>query len=107
MARTRQKHNMLDTIGSFMLSKGKLLNQREYSSASDAPLRYFQILSFFGTWNRMLNSLRVHSPSIYAEIEKAEKAPKPKPKPVVAPKAEPVKTATKPAVKPTVKKEEK
>ena len=107
MARTRQKHKILDDIGNFMLSNKKLMDQREYASSQDAPVRYKQILSFFGNWTRMVNSLRLHSADLYAEIEKAEKAPKPKPKPVVAPKAEPVKTAPKPAVKPTVKKEEK
>jgi hypothetical protein len=105
MARARQKHKILDDIGNFMLSKGKLLNQREYTDAQDAPIRYPQILSFFGNWSRMMNSLRVHSPAIYAEIEKAEKAPAPKPKTVEKPK--PVKAAPKPVAKPTVKKEEK
>ena len=109
MARSRQKHKILDDIGNFMLSKKKLMNQREYTDAQDAPVRYPQILSFFGNWNRMMNSLRVHSASIYAEIEKAQNAPKvaPKPKPVEKPKSAPVKTAPKPVVKPTVKKEEK
>jgi len=105
MARARQKHKILDDIGNFMLSKGKLLNQREYAESPEAPLRYPQILNFFGTWNRMVNSLRVHSPEIFAEIQKAEKAPAPKPKTVEKPK--PVKAAPKPVVKPTVKKEEK
>ena len=109
MARSRQKHKILDTIGNFMLSKQKLMDQREYADAPDAPVRYPQILSFFGTWNRMMNGLRLHSASLYSEIEKAQSAPKvaPKPKPVEKTKPAPVKTAPKPVSKPTVKKEEK
>jgi len=100
---------MLEDIGNFMLSKGKLMDQREYASMENTPLRYSQILNFFGTWNRMLNSLRVHSETLFAEIEKAEKAPKvaPKPKIVEKPKPAPVKAAPKPKAAPTVKKEEK
>lgn len=107
MARARQKHKMLDDIGNFMLSKGKLLNQREYADAPGAPLRYSHLLSFFGTWNRMINNLRVQSPDVYAEIQKAEKAPKPKPKTVEKPTPKPAKAVSKPVAKPTVTKEEK
>lgn len=109
MIRVRQKHKMLDDIGNFMLSKGKLMDQREYASSEDAPVRYSQVIVFFGTWKRMLNGLRLHSANLYAEIEKAQNAPKvaPKPKTVEKPKPTPVKTASKPVAKSTVKKEEK
>ena len=109
MIRVRQKHKMLDDIGNFMLSKGKLMNQREYSASEDAPIRYSQVIVFFGTWKRMMNGLNLHSADLYAEIEKAQNAPKvaPKPKPVEKTKPAPVKTAPKPISKPAVKKEEK
>ena len=105
----RQKHSILKDIGNFMLSNGKLMNQREYSDAKNAPIRYPKILSFFGNWNRMMNSLRVHYSTLYTEIEKAEKAPKaaPKPKTIDKPKVVPAKAAPKPAAVSTVKKEEK
>jgi hypothetical protein len=109
MARARQKHKILDDIGNFMLSSGKLMDQREYSDAKNTPIRYPQILSFFGSWNRMMNSLNVHCPNLCTEIEKAEKAPKvaPKPKTVEKPKPAPVKAAPQPKATSTVKKEEK
>lgn len=107
MARTRQKNKMLNDIGNFMLANKKLMNQREYTDAKGVPIRYTQILSFFGTWNRMMNSLRLHSADLCAEIEKAEKAPTPKPKPVEKPKPAPAKAAPKPVAKPTVDKEER
>lgn len=107
MIRVRQKHKMLDDIGNFMLSKGKLMDQREYASLEDAPIRYSQVIVFFGTWKRMLNGLRLHSANLYAEIEKAQNAPKVAPKPKTVEKPAPVKTASKPVAKSTVKKEEK
>jgi hypothetical protein len=109
MARSRQKHKILEDIGNFMLSQGKLMDQREYTDAVNTPIRYSQILNFFGTWTRMVNSLRLHCADLYTKIEKAEKAPKsaPKPKTVEKPTPAPVKAAPKPKATPAVKKEEK
>lgn len=99
--RPRQKHKMLDDIGNFMLSKGKLMDQREYASSEGAPIRYAQILDFFGTWNRMMNNLKLQAPELVAKIEQAQN----KPKPVEKPKPAPAKVAPKPVAKPTVAKE--
>lgn len=99
--RNRQKHKMLNDIAEFMLGKGKFLDQREYAKCEDAPLRYPQIISFFGTWTRFMNNLKLHAPETWGEIERIQNQPKP----VEKPKPAPAKVAPKPAVKTTVAKE--
>lgn len=100
--RSRQKHKMLDDVAAFMLNKGKILDQREYAKCEDAPLRYPQIISFFGSWNRFMANLKLYAPETWGEIERLQNQPKP----VEKPKPAPAKVAPKPeAVKSTVKKE--
>lgn len=110
MIRPRQKHKLLEDIGNFMFSKGKLLDQREYSQEEDVPVRYSRVLGLFGTWTRMLNNLRLVCPDLYSELEKGPVAKPQQPK---KPEAKPVQPKTvakpvqpkKPVVGTTVKKE--
>ena len=95
MARLRVRNQILEAVGMFMLEKGKVLEKHDYDQlGNEVPIRSGMALNHFGSWSRLLQTLRGSLPAVWAGIKKAENpppppAPKPKPAPKAAPKPKP------------------
>ena len=87
----------------FMLEKGKVLEKQDYDEfENDVPIRSGMALNHFGSWSRLLQTLKGTFPDLWEEIKKAENPPPPPPPP--KPEA-PVKRTTLSSKKTSVKKE--
>jgi outer membrane biosynthesis protein TonB len=107
--RLRQRKAIVRQLAEFFLELGRVpADRREYGELKDAPVRVFQLSSYFGAWGSLLDSMQKQEPELWAKIHapKPKAAPKPAPKPIEPkPKPAPAKVAPKPAPKPVVKKE--
>lgn len=74
---------MLRRLNTYFLAKGRLLSEREYKEALDAPFRLIVIEKYIGRWPRVLSFLTYYYPQWKdkavvepVEEETAQEAPK-------------------------------
>lgn len=82
-----RRTSIVEAVGAYFASKGKILTADEYKNAEDAPIRFQLIKRNIGSWSRLINM--VGDISQYGDT-------------VVSPAAEPTKAALE--VKPVVEK---
>jgi hypothetical protein len=98
MPTIRQKQSSLNKIANFFSITRKILTKHEYMSSGSVPIRMNIIIRTFGTYERMINSLKQSHPYLEG-MEEADvlEGVKPAPKPVE--KKEAIKVASKVTVK--------
>lgn len=86
MARLRARSAVLEAVIMRMLEVGKPMSKHEWDKDENAPVRTSKILTFFGSWSRLLNLIEHNSPEVWADLnKKATPPPQEKPKPVSDP----------------------
>ena len=50
-----RRTNIVEQIGSYFASKGKVLTAEEYKNADDVPIRFQLVKRGIGSWSRLLN----------------------------------------------------
>jgi hypothetical protein len=80
---SKQKIKAARDLGIFLFEKGELLTETEYKNIGRAPVPYRRLKSFFGSWPKVLNSVRLYAPDVWEEInapkaqQKQQKVEKP------------------------------
>jgi hypothetical protein len=94
-----RRTNIVEQVGAYFASKGKVLTADEYKAAEDVPIRFQLVKRVIGSWSRLINMIGdIEQYDGTALIEPATpKAPEPEaPAPVEeAPKEEEVAPAPK------------
>lgn len=52
-----RRTNIVEQIGAYFASKGKVLTAEEYKNADDVPIRFQLIKRGVGSWSRLLNMI--------------------------------------------------
>lgn len=50
-----RRTSIIDQIGAYFASKGKVLTADEYKNADDVPIRFQLVKRSIGSWSRLLN----------------------------------------------------
>lgn len=50
-----RRTSIVEQIGAYFASKGKVLTAEEYKAASDVPIRFQLVKRGIGSWSRLLN----------------------------------------------------
>lgn len=50
-----RKTSIVEQIGSYFASKGKVMTAEEYKDATDTPIRFQLVKRGIGSWSRLLN----------------------------------------------------
>ena len=77
MATIRQKAKAAESLGMFFLENGRIYEEGEYKLAGHVPVRYALVKSFFGSWAKAVDSIRIHCPDLYKEILSMDDEPEP------------------------------
>ena len=65
-----RKTSIVEQIGSYFASKGKVMTAEEYKDATDTPIRFQLVKRGIGSWSRLLNM--VGDISQYAPVAPTE-----------------------------------
>lgn len=52
-----RRTNIVEQIGAYFASKGKVLTAEEYKGADDVPIRFQLIKRGIGSWSRLINMI--------------------------------------------------
>lgn len=91
-----RRTSIVQQIGAYFASKGKVLTAEEYKAADDVPIRFQLVKRGIGSWSRLLNMVGDISqydgttsvpttPSAPAQAPEVEAAPVETPEPEVKP----------------------
>jgi len=72
-----RKKVALEILAEYFVSKGKIMNEREYRAETDTPIRAVLVGRAVGSWNRIPRLLEVNFPDVYAILNGGQKDEEP------------------------------
>lgn len=93
MANQAQRKKLIRDLGLYFAEKGKVLTQKEYIAANDAPVKFNKVREILRSYSRGLELIQSQEPELWDlannPVPKPEvKVEAPKPPPVQRPKIE-------------------
>lgn len=105
MISIRKKTKLISDLFSVFEKEGKVLTYEEYMGIEQVPVRMNTIDARFGSYGKMLNSLKLKHAKEWKDMEASFNKPKAKPEAKPRAVVEKATPKPKPATKPVVKKE--